>query len=78
MLRYGRDLPQTFPPIAAPTLLIWGVHDPFLGIGLTHNLERWVPDLRIERIRDASHWVQNEIPEKVNRLLVEFLRPLDG
>jgi epoxide hydrolase 4 len=29
--------------------------------------------LRIERIPDASHWVQNDVPERVNRLLIDFV-----
>jgi pimeloyl-ACP methyl ester carboxylesterase len=59
--------------VAAPTLLIWGDRDPYLGPRLTEGLGEWVPNLQIERIADAGHWVQNEAPERVNRLLVEFL-----
>jgi hypothetical protein len=28
--------------------------------------------LRIERIADASHWVQNDAPQRVNQLLIDF------
>jgi pimeloyl-ACP methyl ester carboxylesterase len=35
-----------------------------------------VPDLHVERIPDASHWVQNDAPERVNRALVVFLGTL--
>jgi pimeloyl-ACP methyl ester carboxylesterase len=72
-LRYPRDLygpPQAIP---VPTLLIWGQRDPYLSVHLTEGLDRWVPDLRIERIPDASHWVQNDVPDRVNRLLIHFL-----
>jgi pimeloyl-ACP methyl ester carboxylesterase len=62
--------------ITAPTLLIWGERDPYLGVGMTDNLTRWVPNLRVERIANASHWVQNDAPQRVNELLVDFLRPL--
>lgn len=60
-------------PIVAPTLLIWGERERYLGIGLTHGLERWVPRIRVERLPDASHWVQNDAPERVNQLILEFL-----
>jgi hypothetical protein len=33
-----------------------------------------VPDVRVERLLDASHWVQQDSPHKVNALLLEFLR----
>jgi pimeloyl-ACP methyl ester carboxylesterase len=60
-------------PVTAPTLLIWGERDRYLGPRLIEGLEPWVPKLRIERLPDASHWVQADCPEVVNRLLIEFL-----
>lgn len=71
-----RDPRATFAPpplISAPTLLIWGDQDFALGIGLTEGLEQWVPGIRVEHLSDASHWVQNDQPERVNALMVEFL-----
>ncbi|WP_440006142.1 alpha/beta fold hydrolase [Halomicrococcus sp. SG-WS-1] len=62
------------PTVAVPTLLVWGERDPALGTELTEGLDRWVPDLRVERLPDASHWVQNDRPERVNELLTGFLR----
>jgi epoxide hydrolase 4 len=34
--------------------------------------------VRVERIPEASHWVQADAPERVNQLMVEFLQPLRG
>jgi pimeloyl-ACP methyl ester carboxylesterase len=59
--------------IDAPTLVIWGEQDRALGIGLTQGLDRWAPDIHVERLPEASHWVQNDAPERVNELLAEFL-----
>jgi pimeloyl-ACP methyl ester carboxylesterase len=73
-MRYPGDVNGTPQDIAAETLLIWGEQDPFLSEKLTHGLERWVPKLHVERIPQASHWVQNEVPDIVNRMLIEFLR----
>lgn len=70
--RYSRDLYSAPQAVPVPTLLIWGERDPFLGVRLTEGLERWVPDLRVERITDASHWVQNDVPDRVNQLLAHF------
>lgn len=59
-------------PIAAPTLVIWGERDRHLGAELAEPERRDVPNLeRVERL-DASHWVQHDEPETVNRLLIEF------
>ena len=38
------------------------------------GLQEWAPDLRIQRvIPGAGHWIQQERPDEVNRLLLEFL-----
>jgi pimeloyl-ACP methyl ester carboxylesterase len=71
-----RTAARQMRPIRAPTLLIWGERDRYLGIRLTEGLETWVADLRIERIADASHWVQNDAPEQVNELMIEFLQEI--
>jgi pimeloyl-ACP methyl ester carboxylesterase len=81
MLAYYRALWSTAPEVlrghprvvTAPTLLIWGVRDVALVPELTDDLEDWVPGVRVERIADASHWVQHERPDLVNRLLLEHL-----
>jgi pimeloyl-ACP methyl ester carboxylesterase len=73
-LRYPRDLYGLPQQVHVPTLLIWGERDPYLGVELTTGLDRWVRDLRVVRIPDASHWVQNDVPDRVNRLLIEFFR----
>jgi epoxide hydrolase 4 len=60
--------------VAAETLVIWGERDPALSTRLLDGLERVAPRARVHRIRRAGHWVQNEAPEEVNRVLLEFLR----
>jgi epoxide hydrolase 4 len=60
--------------IAAATLLIWGVHDVALDINLTKDLEQWVPDIRVRLVPDSGHWVQQEKPELVNEMMLEFLQ----
>jgi pimeloyl-ACP methyl ester carboxylesterase len=56
-----------------PTLVIWGVHDIALKPGLIDGLEEFVPNLRIERVEDGSHWLINEQPETVNAAMRGFL-----
>jgi pimeloyl-ACP methyl ester carboxylesterase len=60
--------------IGAPTLLIWGKDDVALGIELTRGMEGlFEGEPRVEYIPDTSHWVMEERPEIVNRLLLDFL-----
>jgi pimeloyl-ACP methyl ester carboxylesterase len=72
LFRYPGEMKEV-KPILAPTLLVWGERDPYLGVNMTRGLERWVPDLRVVRLPGVSHWVQNDEPAEVNRLLLEFL-----
>jgi pimeloyl-ACP methyl ester carboxylesterase len=60
-------------PINVPVLLLWGERDSYLSPRLTDGLSAWVPNLRVVRFPDVSHWIQNDVPERVNRLMIDFL-----
>ena len=66
----ARDLDA---PIDTPTLVIWGEQDVALGLPCLDGTDRYVRDLRIERLPDVSHWAQEDAPQEVNRLLGQFL-----
>ena len=59
--------------IEAPVLIIWGQRDKYLGPRLAVPDPTLVPNARVERL-DASHWVQLDQPDRVNALLLEFLK----
>ncbi len=60
--------------ISTPTLLIWGEGDIALGKELTENMQGlFSGPFRIEYIPNCSHWVPEEQPQLVNKLLLEFL-----
>lgn len=60
--------------IQAPTLLIWAENDVALGKELTDDMEGlFTSAFRIEYVPNTSHWVMEERPEVVNRLLLDFL-----
>jgi pimeloyl-ACP methyl ester carboxylesterase len=69
---------QTLRRVDIPTLVIWGDQDRYLGRELAEPDRAWVPDVRVERIAEASHWVQADAPERVNQLMVDFLQPIAG
>jgi pimeloyl-ACP methyl ester carboxylesterase len=72
--RYRRDIRALIKRIDIPTMLIWGERDPVFIRATTENFGEWVPDLRIERIADAGHFVQSDAAERVNALLLDFLK----
>ena len=63
-------------PIKAPTLVVWGQGDRYLGPDLAEPDHDDVPNLdRVERLPDASHWVHHDEHERVNQLLIDFFTP---
>jgi pimeloyl-ACP methyl ester carboxylesterase len=60
-------------PISAPTLVIWGQRDRYLGPKLAEPDRDDVPNLdRVVRLPNASHWVHHDEHERVTQLLIEF------
>jgi len=76
-LNYYRAARLETPPadlvIRVPTLVIWGEKDPFLLTGNLEGLDAFVPELTLERIPDATHWVVHEKAELVNTYIREFI-----
>ena len=67
---------QEVHTISAPTLVIWGQGDRYLGPTLAEPHHEDVPNLdRVVRLPNASHWVHHDEAEKVNDLLVDFFAP---
>jgi len=77
MLAYYRAAARAprgrLPPIAAPTLVVWGERDRYLGAELAEPDRRDVPELRgVIRLPDSSHWVMRDEPERLSELLAGF------
>ncbi len=66
-------IPKT-RPIEHPVLVIWGDQDRALGKELAEPPARFVPHAKVVHLPEATHWVQNAAPEKVNELLLDFIR----
>ncbi|MCX7172696.1 MAG: alpha/beta hydrolase [Proteobacteria bacterium] len=66
------NLDPTQFTVRVPTLILWGERDQALLPVLLDGIEEVVPDVRIQRIPDGSHWVVHEYPEVVNRAIRQF------
>jgi pimeloyl-ACP methyl ester carboxylesterase len=61
-------------PVAAATLGLWSSGDRYLTEdGMIRSAEFVSGTWRYERIEGASHWMQLDVPERINELLLEFL-----
>jgi epoxide hydrolase 4 len=67
-------LRETLRPIDRPVKIIWGSRDRHLLTRYAEPPAKWVWDLEMDLIDDASHWVQNDRPDRVNASLLDFLR----
>lgn len=66
-------LPPAMLEVRVPTRVLWGLDDPALLPGLLDGLDAWVPDLQVQPLPGASHWVVHEQPQVVTQALAEFL-----
>ena len=60
--------------VRVPTLVLWGERDTALLTGCLEGLGECVPDLKILRVPDASHWIVHEKPDLVCSEIEGFLK----
>ncbi|HMX65998.1 MAG TPA: alpha/beta hydrolase, partial [Microthrixaceae bacterium] len=60
-------------PLELPTLMICSEWDPALPPALAANMPNLCSDLEMATVPRTGHWVQQEDPESVNDLLVDWL-----
>ncbi|HZY16311.1 MAG TPA: alpha/beta hydrolase [Ramlibacter sp.] len=67
------QLPREALTVDVPTLVLWALKDTALLPELVDGLEDYVPQLTLERIPGASHWIVHEQPGLVADRLAAFL-----
>lgn len=60
--------------ISAPTLCLWGVHDPWQTIRDGERLSREIPNARLVRVENASHWIPHDTPDVFASEVIAFLK----
>ncbi len=60
--------------IGAPTLVLWGEADRLVPIALGRALAAGIPRAAFLSVPRAGHAVQEEAPDELNRLLIQFLK----
>jgi pimeloyl-ACP methyl ester carboxylesterase len=65
--------------VRVPAMFVAGARDPVLTMIPPDDLPMWVEDLRgVTVLPDTGHWVQQERPQQVNAVLLDFLGGLAG
>ncbi|MEE9299711.1 MAG: alpha/beta hydrolase [Alphaproteobacteria bacterium] len=60
--------------ITAPTLVLWGVRDPWQTIADGEQLANEIPNARLMRLEDCSHWLQQDDPKAYAEAIAAFLK----
>lgn len=61
--------------IGVPTLYVWSTEDTAFGPAAARKTAKWVDGpYRFESLQGVSHWVPEEAPDTLNRLLLGHLR----
>lgn len=63
--------PEDFT-VKVPTLVVWGERDTALLPGCLDGLDEVVPDLKLVRVPEATHWIARERTELVIREIEAF------
>jgi pimeloyl-ACP methyl ester carboxylesterase len=56
-----------------PVLVLHGDSDPALGVELLDGIEAAVPRSTVKVLKNCSHWVQQDYPVLVNKLMQDWL-----
>lgn len=67
------QLPPSVVNVSVPTRMLWGEADQALLPCLLDGLEQWVPQLQVERVPGASHWIVHEEPARVVETICQAL-----
>jgi len=60
--------------VNVPGLMIMAEDDIVLSPAMTEGMEQYVPDLEKALIRDCGHWTQQEHPDQVNTIMIDWLK----
>ncbi|MEL6262375.1 MAG: alpha/beta hydrolase [Cyanobacteria bacterium J06626_6] len=58
--------------ITAPTLVLWGMDDPWQKAEDGQRLASEIPGAQFEAIEGASHWLQQDVPKRFSKSLITF------
>jgi len=71
--------PRAWLPVNVPVMGVWGEHDPALGEQqMLDSRDQCTAGFRYERIDGVGHWLQLSGADRLNALLLDFVKsPID-
>lgn len=68
-----RELHRQLAAMIAPTLIVWGSHDPIVPASHGYAAQKLIPNSRVQIMDRCGHIPQVERPEEFNKLVLDFL-----
>jgi pimeloyl-ACP methyl ester carboxylesterase len=59
--------------VEAPSLMIMAENDPVLPPSAADGMEKYVPNLEKRLVRNSGHWTQQERPDEVTSIIIEWM-----
>lgn len=78
VIPYLRGIQKAFSDFKRPTLVLWGKHDPFCTLPTAYMFGEIVPDSEVQVIEEASHFLQEDAPEKTAGAILDFIERKGG
>lgn len=72
--KIGAILADTPSSIEVPCLYIGAYHDVILPPSSADGMEDFIPDLEKYTVMESGHWTQQEQPEEVNRVIIDWMQ----
>lgn len=66
------NAPVDVMTVNVPHLVVWGTQDQALRPSCLNGIERFAPDLKLEKVDGSGHWILHEQPERVAGLIEQF------
>ncbi|MFB2838809.1 alpha/beta fold hydrolase [Floridanema evergladense] len=70
----GAEITSGLKQWQQPTLIVWGMKDPWLPVSCAEQLKAEMPNAELVTIEEAGHYPQEHWSEKVSDVLIGFLR----
>eukprot|EP00092_Neocalanus_flemingeri_P011589 GFUD01012490.1.p1 GENE.GFUD01012490.1~~GFUD01012490.1.p1 ORF type:complete len:340 (+),score=69.82 GFUD01012490.1:169-1188(+) len=73
-VEFGKSIKAKLKSIEVRTLHIFGTADKYLNVSAAQASSKYVKNYQLELLDGVSHWVQQEAPEQVNKIMDTFLQ----
>ena len=70
----GNNMTQRLSGVPNPTLVIFGAHDRFAAMDSSISLMRHYPNSELHIFRNCGHWVQFELSEEFNEMVIMWMK----